>query len=300
MADEPIVEGAPDVQTVDVVAIDAEPSGNAGTDTTTAAPIEPGAFWKIADEAFAEESEGAAEYLKDLTADTLKGLPGVSRQVLRDAVALYKKSQEAHSTALSEKDKWVETEKAKLEQARLDLARREAAFAALATDPELKAKLAVPEGDLPDAMTPEGIEARIDRAAAKMIQKRLDPFEQAAARTDLERRYLEFVHAHPEMKDPAFKGEVDAYLTDANKNGLRVRTPEAYEIVKGRRLAKADEERRASELAARQASAARMGRATASGAPSDDIPPHIARNPVLLHKHLEANPHLVKAILAAS
>jgi hypothetical protein len=286
-------------EVLDVNEIDTEqPPAEPAPGSAEVAKPAPGDFWKVAESAFADDAGDPAVPMAEWTADALKALPGPARQALRDALALRQRDAETHAKALEEKEAAIKAREAAIEKARLDLARDREQFAALANDPEIKKVLEKPVGELPDAMTPEGIEARIQRGIAEGLERRFKPVTQAAERTELERRYLEFVDTHPEMKDAAFKAEVDAYLTDVNKDGLRVRTPEAYEIIKGRRLAKAEEARRAQETAARRESARHVAATTTRGGPPTEIPAHIRKNSAALLAYLENNPSAVQAALS--
>jgi hypothetical protein len=287
-------------ETLDVNEIDAEETPADPAPAQVAAPATtPGDFWKVVEDSFAGDESVGSDPAVEWNAEAIKALPGPARQALRDALTLRLRDAETHNKALAEAEAKVKAERAAIEKARLDLARDREQFAALADDPEVKAALAKPVGELPDPMTPEGIQARIDRAAAELIAKRFEPITKAAERTERERKYLEFVDTHPEMRDAAFLAEVNKLLTETNGTGpTRLRTPEAYEIVKGRRLAAESEARRAQEQAARAEAARRVASTTTRGAPTNDIPADVKRNPARLAAFLESNPTALREILA--
>lgn len=273
----------------------AEPEATPAEPSPSPAPSS--TFWSVAESALADaDLTTLPDYVKELTPDHFNELPTVARQVLKDGFTALKGERDGLTAKLAAKDAEIASARQSLEKDRLALARERAAFAALADDPKIKELLAKPESELPDPLTNEGIAARVDRAVAQKWSEYLAPISKEAANKDLEKRYLEFVDSHPEMKDPGFKKELDAYLTEVNKDGLRIRTPEAFEIVRGRRL-EAERTRRATEEArARAESARHVARSTAASSSPPEIPPEIRRNPVRLAAFLEANPSVARAV----
>ena len=149
-----------------------------------------------------------------------------------------------------------------------------------------------------DIFTEEGVEARIQRGIAKGMSAILEPMKNAADIQARENNYLEFVHNHPEMKDPGFKKEVAGLVRSRAEDGIPLATQDAYQIVKARRVMAQQQARAAQEQRARQMSARRIGRAVSGGNPSSgEIPPEVKKKGAYaISQWLAANPEAARKI----
>lgn len=255
-------------------------------------------FWKVAEEALGGVRDTELPgYVKSLTPSHIDELPTTAKQIIRDALLAKQRAEVKAQEAAKSAEERINQQRALVEQQERAFARRQASFAALVDSPEVRKLLAQPEGELPDPYTPEGIQARIQRETAKTVQAFFEPIQKEAEIRAKESAYLDFVEAHPEMKDSAFKSEVNALLIERRNAGMSVTTPDAYEIIKGRRMAAEAQLRRNRELAARRASAEKVGRASAGSSPSSDPIPQavLKRGAAAVAEYLENNPSAMAA-----
>lgn len=260
-----------------------------------------GHFWKVAEEALggmnATELPG---YVKQLTAGHIDELPTAAKQIIRDAMFAKQRAEEQARSATKAAEANLVQQRQQIEEQERAFARRQAAFAALADSPEVRKLLRQPEDNLPDPYTPEGIEARIKLQTARTVQSFFEPIQQEAQMRAKEAAYLDFVHEHPEMKNDVFKKEVNALLVERRTAQSPITTPDAYEIIKGRRAAAETTLKRNREIAARRASAEKVGRVSAGSSPGNEPIPQaiLKRGAAAVAEFLENNPSALRAARA--
>lgn len=260
-----------------------------------------GHFWKVAEEALGGVNETELPgYVKQLTAGHIDELPTAAKQIIRDAMLAKQRAEAQALEAAKAAEAALAQQRQQIEEQERAFARRQAAFAALADSPEVRKLLQQPEENLPDPYTPEGIEARIKLQTAKTVQTFFEPIQQEAQMRAKEAAYLDFVAAHPEMKDDAFKKEVNALLVERRNAQAPITTPDAYEIIKGRRAAAEATLKRNREIAARRASAEKVGRVSAGSSPGNEPIPQaiLKRGAAAVAEYLENNPSALRAARA--
>jgi len=237
-------------------------------------------------------------FYEDLTADHIKDLPPVARRMLHNFRVAYEKNNTKLTQILESKQAESTARQQKLEQMERDFARRQAEFYALVDDPKVRETLQVPEEDLPDALSPEGIQARIDRGIAQGMQRVLNPLHEAANTRMRESAYLDFVDQHPEMRDPTFKKEVVGLVRARREGGENMSTQDAYQLVKAQQVLAKQQARQAQEQRARASAARRVSRTTASGSPGNEgIPANVKRKgAVAIAQWLKTNPEAARKI----
>ena len=268
-------------------------------DATDAPEDNVGHFWKVAEEALGGVKDNELPgYVKDLTPSHLDELPTVAKQIIRDAMVAKQRAEAQAKLAASDAEARIAKQREAVEEQERAFARRQASFAALVDSPEVRKLLEVPEGKLPDPYTPEGMEARIKRETARTVQTFFEPIPREAEMRAKESAYMDFVAAHPEMRDPQFKAEVNALLVERRDAGSPMVTPDAYEIIKGRRAAAEAQLKRNREIAARRASAEKVGRTSAGSSPSSDPIPQavLKRGAAAVAEFLENNPSAMAAV----
>ncbi len=255
-------------------------------------------FWKVAEEALGGVRDTELPgYVKSLTPSHIDELPTTAKQIIRDALLAKQRAEARAQVTAKDAEGRIAQQRAQVEEQERAFARRQAAFAALVDSPEVRRLLEQQEGELPDPYTPEGIEARIKRETARTVQTFFEPIQREAELRAKEAAYMDFVADHPEMKDTAFKAEVNALLVERRGSGVAITTPDAYEIIKGRRVAAEAQLKRNRELAARRASAEKVGRSSAGSSPSSDPIPQavLKRGAAAVAEFLENNPSAMAA-----
>mgnify|MGYP003143273573 CR=1 FL=1 len=237
-------------------------------------------------------------FYEDLTAEHIEELPTVAKRMLHNFRVAYEKNRKEYESAITKKDEEVSSRQSKLNEMERDFARRQAEFYALIDDPKVKETLQTPEGELPDPMTAEGIQARINKGVAEGLTRVLNPLHEAAETRMRESAYLDFVEKHPEMRDKTFKGEVIKLVRGRKEVGAPVSTQDAYQIVKARQVLAHQQARKAQEQRARAQASRRVSRATASGSPGDEgIPANVKRRgAVAIAQWLKNNPEAARKI----
>tara|TARA_Y100001938_G_scaffold15419_1_gene18988 strand:- start:1728 stop:2735 length:1008 start_codon:yes stop_codon:yes gene_type:complete len=238
------------------------------------------------------------KFYDNITEDDIKELPTVARRMLHNFRLAYEieKSKLGHSTNASE-TKLAERE-LELQKMERDFARRQAEFSALANDPKVQEVLNTPEGELPDILSEEGIQARIQKGIAEGMRNVLSPMQQASAQHAKQTAYLEFLESHPELKQPSFKNEVSALVQGRRGTDAPISTEDAYQIVKARRVLAEQNARIESERRARAQSARRVSKQSMSSAPGvEDIPVNVKkRGAHAIANWLQSNPEAAKRI----
>jgi hypothetical protein len=276
---------------VDVTKLDAEvakPSAGAETFDVLAAEL--------------GDVEGAKQdgYFTGITAEHIKALDPVARRAIHNVRVAAAQAKVAADAKVAEADKKYDSRANALAQAERDLHRRTTEFHALINSDEVKKLLQVPEGDLPDPMSPEGIEARIKRQVAEGLGAALKPMADKAAELQGQRALLDFIDANPEMKDAAFKKEVVDLIRARKTTNTPISTEDAVALTRASRTMKAEEARRKTEAHARAESARRVARVTTQGNPGGEGVPNDVRRQgaVATARWLQANPQAAARIRA--
>lgn len=244
-----------------------------------------------------EEMEQDGFY-EDLTPDHIKDLPPVARRMLHNFRVAYEKNNAKLEEAITAKEKQSSERQHKLEQMERDFARRQAEFYALVDDPTVKETLKISEEDLPDPLSPEGIQARIDRGIAQGMQRVLNPLHDAANKRMKESAYLDFIDQHPDMRNPTFKTEVINLVRARREGGDNMTTQDAYQLVKAQQVLAKQQARQAQEQRARAGAARRVSRTSASGSPGNEgVPTDVTRKGAnAIRLWLENNPEAARKI----
>ena len=237
-------------------------------------------------------------FYDNITESDIKELPTVARRMLHNFRTAYKiKQNELDQSHQDRLNRYKEREQ-KIQHLERDFARRQAEWASLIEDPAIQNALNVTDDELPDIMSEEGMNAHINRRVAEAVSSVFTPMQQASAQRRQEAAFYDFLDAHPEMKDPAFKKEVAALVTERRDTDAPLSTQDAYEVVKARKImaeqrSRADKERRARAEAAR-----RVQRSSMSGSPDAmQIPPDVKKQGAASNAAwLQSNPEAAKAI----
>lgn len=237
-------------------------------------------------------------FYENISEDDIKELPTVARRMLHNFRIAYElEKQKLGHSAKGTETKLAERELG-LQKMERDFARRQAEFAALAEDPKVQEILKTHEGELPDILSEEGIQARIHQGVAEGMRRVLSPMQEASARHNREATYLEFLDSHPDLNEPTFKKEVASLVEGRRDTIAPISTQDAYQIVKARRVLAAQNARSTAERRARAESARRVSRQAMSSAPGvEDIPVDVKKRGALaIATWLQSNPEAAKRI----
>ena len=232
-----------------------------------------------------------------ITEHDIKELPTVARRMLHNFRVAYKmKSNELDQNNQSRLGEYKKREQ-QIEHLERDFARRQAEFASLIEDPSIKEALKIEDGELPDIMSEDGINAHINRRVAEAVSGVFAPMQQASAQRRQESAFYDFLESHPEMKNPGFKKEVASLVTERKNTDAPLSTQDAYEVVKARKIMAQQRARTEQERRARADAARRVQRNSVSGSPGAmQIPPDVKRQGAAsIAAWLQSNPEAAKA-----
>jgi len=144
---------------------------------------------------------------------------------------------------------------------------------------ELLKKKDVKDSQLPDPFTPEGIQARIDRATAQGLQRFIEPITASAKQAQAEAKYNEFVTSHPNMMDKNFKSQVVALIRQRKEAGVPMALKDAHDLIEHQNMVREAQAKREKERARRAESARKISRSSVSSDPENGslIPDWVAK-----------------------
>ena len=261
---------------------------------TTAAQLEeaPEGFDLLNSDLPEDETFELDGFYKGIKPEHIEKLDPLSKRVIHNLRRDYHNKRQRDAEQARAMDvKHHGKEQAMKDRERALLAQQKA-FADLLNDDKLRQVLAKPEAELPDVMSPEGIEARIERAAAQKLSELIQPVQEATALADRRSSLQDFIDVNPEMKREGFRNEVAELIRNRKQMGFAISTPDAYEIVKSRQAQVASDKQRARDRQVRAASARQIGKG-ASNAASPSGPPKGARA-VEVYEWLKAHPEEAK------
>jgi hypothetical protein len=290
-------ETVEETESVETAALETD-AGETTEFAVEAKPDEVDHLWKVAEDALGTVTEKELPgYVKDITPGHIDELPTAAKQIIRDMMLAKQRAEAKAQLAAKDAEDKVAKRLEEVAANERAFARRQAAFAALVDSPEVR-KLETQEGELPDPYTAEGMQARIKLETAKVVSSFFEPIQKEAELRSKEAAYLDFVAEHPEMRDQQFKSEVNSLLVERRQAGSPLTTPDAYEIVKGRRAAAEAQLKRNREVAARRASAEKVGRSSAGAAPGNEPIPQsiVKRGAAAVAEYLENNPQALRAV----
>ena len=237
-------------------------------------------------------------FYKDINEDHIKELPTVARRLLHNFRVAYELRKGEFEKEIKAKETSVSSRMTRLQELERDFARRQAQFTSIIDDPKVRKVLSKPESELPDPLTQEGINARIERGVASALQNILTPMQEVAQQRQQESTYLDFVAKNPEMNEPSFKNEVASLVRKRHADGSPVSTQDAFHLVKARKVIKDNSARMNQERRARAEASRRVSRSSVSGSPgSEGIPDNVRKGgaPAIV-AWLQANPEAAKRI----
>ena len=287
-----LVDVSPQVSNEPVDASAAQPEAEAPVET--AAPV-----FNALDAELGQIDELKHDgFYKDIDERHIKDLPSTARRILHNFRVDKKLKEQQHTKAMQDMQATVETRESRLANMEREFARRQAEFAAVAEDPKIKEILSKSEDQLPDIFTEEGIDARIQRGIAQGIRNILEPMQESAQSKAREAAYLDFIEKHPEMKKSDFKTEVARMVRTRKDVGDPIKTQDAYQLVKARRILYAKQARAQREQSARAQAARKVGTSTVGGRPgADGIPKDVMkRGANAIAQWLQSNPEAAKKI----
>ena len=236
-------------------------------------------------------------FYEGITEHDIKELPTVARRMLHNFRVAYKMKQNELERSHQDRVGQYQKREQQIEHLERDFARRQAEWASLIDDPSVQEAMKVPEGELPDIMSEEGINAHINRRVAEVVSNVFTPMQAASQQRRQEAAFYDFLESNPEMKDPAFKKEVASLVMDRRNTDSPLSTQDAYDIIKARKLIEKERQQRTQERRARAEANRRVQRSSMSGSPDAmQIPPDVKKQGAAsIAAWLKSNPEAARA-----
>ena len=237
------------------------------------------------------------DFYSNISEQDIKELPTVARRMLHNFRVAYKQRQNELDSSHAQRVEKYSKRESQIQSLERDFARRQAEFASIIDDPRIKETLSADESEMPDIMSEEGIQARINRGVAEAVRGVFQPMQEVSSQRRQESAYLDFLESHPEMKEPAFKKQVAKMVADRRESDSPLSTQDAYELVRARRVMGEQRKRAERERRARADAARRVQRSSVSGSPdSAEIPPDVKKQGAAsIAAWLQSNPEAAKA-----
>jgi len=236
-------------------------------------------------------------FYEGISEHDIKELPTVARRMLHNFRVAYKQKQAALDQSYTKRLGEYQKREQQIQHLERDFARRQAEFASLIDDPKIKSALQIDDGELPDIMSEDGINAHINRRVAEAVGSVFAPMQEASAERRQQSAFYDFLESHPEMKDAGFKKEVASLVTSRKGTDAPLSTQDAYEVIKARKIMSEQRSRTEKERRARADAARRVQRSSMSGSPgSAEIPPDVKKQGAAsIAAWLQSNPEAAKA-----
>lgn len=164
------------------------------------------------------------EVLGAINEKTLATLPKAARGFLRHVLASNKGRERAMGEALKKERAALRDARAKLDADHRQVLKNQAQLAEFFGQDKMKDMMAAADrsdAELPDPFSEAGIEARVERAAARRFREFSRPITQAAETARQQDRYQSFVDSHPEMRDAKFKSEMRQELQRRKDSAIK-------------------------------------------------------------------------------
>ena len=238
-------------------------------------------------------------FYENINEQDIKDLPTVARRMLHNFRVSYKNHKNELDSSHQKRVEQYQKREQQIQSLERDFARRQAEFASVIDDPRIKEALKTPEGELPDLMSEEGIQAHINRGIAEAVSSVFSPMQQVSEEQRQKSRYLDFLEAHPEMKDDGFKTQVAELVANRQNTDAPLSTQDAYDLVVARNMIAQERKKKETQRRARAQAARQVQRSSVSGAPGvAEIPPDVKKQGAAsIAAWLQSNPEAAKAFL---
>lgn len=238
-------------------------------------------------------------FYENINEQDIKDLPTVARRMLHNFRVSYKNQKADLDTSHQNRVEQYQKREQQIQSLERDFARRQAEFASVIDDPRIKEALKTPEGELPDLMSEEGIQAHINRGIAEAVSSVFSPMQQVSEEQRQRSRYLDFLEAHPEMKNDGFKTQVAELVANRQKTDAPLSTQDAYDLVVARNMIAQERKNKETKRKARAQAARQVQRSSVSGSPGvAEIPPDVKKQGAAsIAAWLQSNPEAAKAFL---
>jgi len=205
--------------------------------------------------------------LENLDAKSIENLPDSMKGLFKHLVAAERQRVRQLEDQMSDRNAELDKKFEDLKEQNRIVIRNRAQLNQVLLDPKFQEFLKnadVPEAELKDPLSPEGMEQRIKKGVAEAMKQFQEPIRQSANRAQQMAKYQDFVAEHPKMNEKAFKGDVRDLMQSRRDSGSPVSLQDAYALVERDRMLQVQEKQTAKDRLKRSESARQIARSTVS------------------------------------
>ena len=228
-------------------------------------------------------SAPSEQLIASISPDSIEKLPDSAKGVLKHLMAQQNQEFEKRMEKIKVEEARMQQTSDRVQQEAKDLLARRYELNKVLLDPKFQEylrKAQMPEAEMEDPFTPEGIQQRIDKGVAQAMSEFQQPIVDAAERSRQVAKYQEFVDQNPNMKKPEFKTAVRDLMARRKEAGSPISLEDAYIVVDRDQMLVQREKQRQKEIAARAKSNRKISRATMSSKndPGEPLPSWVQKD----------------------
>ena len=205
--------------------------------------------------------------LENLDAKSVENLPDSMKGLFKHLVAAERQRVRQLEDQMAERNTELDKKFEDLKEQNRIVIRNRAQLNQVLLDPKFQEFLKnadVPEAELKDPLSPEGMEQLIKKGVAEAMKQFQEPIRQSANRAQQMAKYQDFVAEHPKMNEKVFKGDVRDLMQSRRDSGSPVTLQDAYALVERDRMLQVQEKQTAKDRLKRSESARQIARSTVS------------------------------------
>jgi len=234
---------------------------------TQQAPAEPSKLQGLLDALGDIPDQPSEALLENLDERSIRNLPDSMKGLFKHMVAAERQRVKQLEEQLKQRNEDIDKRHEELKEQNRVVIRNRAQLNQVLMDPKFQEYLKaadMPEEEMKDPFSQEGIEQRIQKGVAEAMKAFQKPIQESAMRAQQMAKYQDFVSGHPKMNDKVFKTEVRDLMQSRKDTGAPVTLEDAYALVERNRMVVEQEKQTAKDRLRRSESARQVARSTVS------------------------------------
>jgi hypothetical protein len=221
--------------------------------------------------------EPSQALLDNIDSKSIENLPDSTKGLFKHLVAAERRRVRQLEEQMEKRNAELDKKFEDLKEQNRIVIRNRAQLNQVLLDPKFQEFLKqadVPEEELKDPMSPEGIQQRIQKGVAEAMKQFQEPIRASATRAQQMAKYQDFVAEHPKMNDKVFKTDVRDLMQSRRDEGTPITLQDAYALVERQTMLKQQEKQTAKDRLKRSESARQIARSTVSSSSeaADPVP----------------------------
>lgn len=211
--------------------------------------------------------EPSQALLENLDERSIRNMPDSMKGLFKHMVSAERQRIKQQQEKMDVRNTELEKKFEELKEQNRVVIRNRAQLNQVLMDPKFQEYLRsadIPEAEMKDPMSPEGIEQRIQKGVAAAMREFQKPIAESANRAQQMAKYQDFVVANPLMNDKGFKTEVRDLMQVRRDSGSAVSLEDAYALVERNRMVVEQEKRTKMDRLKRSESARQVSRSSVS------------------------------------